>query len=66
MIQLRDRIVLFVITVVSLVLAISVQTTTVQTNGNEVVALVDESLLHFDAIKAISIQRDSMLLEFEK
>ena len=33
MIQLRDRIVLFVITVASLVLAISVQTTTVQTNG---------------------------------
>ncbi len=66
MIQLRDRIVLFVITVASLVLAISVQTTTVQTNGNEVVALVDDSLLHFDAIKSISIQRDSMLLEFEK
>ena len=66
MIQLRDRIVLFVITVVSLVLAISVQTTTVQTNGNEVVVLVDESLLHFGAIKSISIQRDSMLLEFEK
>ena len=33
---------------------------------NEVVALVDDSLLHFDAIKSISIQRDSMLLEFEK
>ncbi|MBC8200765.1 MAG: DUF4340 domain-containing protein [Planctomycetes bacterium] len=65
MIQTRDMIILAVIAIVSLVLALRVQTVAVQSTMSKVVTLVPENAVQFDNIRLITLKRGDQAFTFE-
>ena len=66
MIKNRDIAILFVIATVFVVVSVLLRTAGFETSQQQVVTLVNNSMLQFDAVAKIEIKRDGQEFVFEK